>query len=189
MCDRILPPNVDEVTELLFVSEVPLPADLAMVFAAADEEDMARRTRRGVELYTQGHAQRLLVTGGGVLACGKPESKRMSQLAREMGVPVEHLLVEDQSANTFDNVRFSLQLLQDQNLLQQVGTVILTSSEWHMRRVLLTAKKYFPETIKFVCCPTQEGYNRDNWFKSGGGRRTVMNEAELLAAFQMTGAL
>jgi vancomycin permeability regulator SanA len=183
------PMSDDEVARTVFVREVPIPANLAMVFADANELGMVRRTKRGVELYRQGHVPRLLVTGGGVLARKDPEAKRMAQIAREMGVLAEDLLVEDQSANTFDNVRFSLRLLKDGKLLNELGTIILVSSEWHMRRVLLTMKKYFPVTIGLVCCPTLEGFNRENWTDSEEGRRTVMNEAELLAAFQMTGAL
>ena len=55
----------DEITQLLFVSADPVPADLAMVFVAANQVDLARRTARGVELYRTGHVPRLLVTGGG----------------------------------------------------------------------------------------------------------------------------
>jgi hypothetical protein len=189
MPDPIQPMNDDDVARTVFVREEPIPADLAMVFADADEVGMVRRTTRGVELYRQGQVPRLLVTGGGVLARKDPEAKRMAQIARDLGVPAEDVLVEDQSSNTFDNVRFSLQLLKDDRLLEELGTILLVSSEWHMRRVLLTMKKYFPATIRFLCCPTLEGFNRDNWTESDEGRRTVMNEAELLAAFQMTGAL
>ena len=189
MSDSISPPNDHEITRTLFVRESPVPADLAMVFAAADEEGMTRRTKRGVDLYQQGHVPRLLVTGGGVLAHKDPKATRMAQMAREMGIPPENLLVEDKSGNTFDNARFSLQVLKDRDLLEDLDAIILVSSEWHMRRVLLTTKKYFPETIRFVCCPTLEGFNRENWTDSDAGRRTVMQEAELLEAFQMTGAL
>jgi vancomycin permeability regulator SanA len=179
----------DEIARSVFVREEPVPADLAMVFADADEVGMIRRTKRGVALYRQEYVPRLLVTGGGVLARKDPEAKRMAQISCDLGVPAKDLLVEDQSANTFDNVRFSLQLLKDRELLDVLGVILLVSAEWHMRRVLLTMKKYFPATIRLVCCPTLEGFNRDNWTESDEGRRSVMNEAELLAAFQMTGAL
>jgi uncharacterized Zn finger protein len=45
-----------------------------MLFAAANEVDMERRTRRGVELYKAGCVTKLLVTGGGVLARTHPEA-------------------------------------------------------------------------------------------------------------------
>jgi hypothetical protein len=73
----------EQISELLFVSEEPAAADLAMVFAAACEQQMQQRTLRGVELWRQGYVPRVLVTGGGVLAQRNPEAKRMAQIARE----------------------------------------------------------------------------------------------------------
>ena len=64
----------DQISELLFVREEPVRGDLAMVFGAANELDMIRRTRRGVQLYQQGYVSRLLVTGGGTLAMVRPEA-------------------------------------------------------------------------------------------------------------------
>lgn len=72
----------DEISELLFVRDEPIRADLAMIFGAANEEDLARRTRQGVRLYREGYVPRLLVTGGGVLALTRPEAARMADLAR-----------------------------------------------------------------------------------------------------------
>ena len=63
-----------EITDLLFACHDPTPVDLAMVFAAANEVDMERRTRRGVELYKAGCVTKLLVTGGDVLARTRPEA-------------------------------------------------------------------------------------------------------------------
>jgi uncharacterized SAM-binding protein YcdF (DUF218 family) len=179
----------DEITELLFVREAPAKADLAMVFAAANELDLAHRTRRGAALYHEGFAAKLLVTGGGVLAGIRPETKRMKDIAREHRVPDEDLLVEDRSSNSFDNVRFSLELLEQRDLLRRLSTVILVSSEWHMRRVLLTMKAFFPGNLRFLCCPTTEGCTRENWRGSQACRREVMREALLLETFLETGAI
>ena len=179
----------EEITKLLFCCDEPCSADLAMVFGAANELDLARRTKRGVELYRSGFVPRLLVTGGGVLARTRPEAKRMAEIARELGVPAPDLLVEDRSANTFENVNFSIALLDNHGLLEHLASVILVSSEWHMRRVLLTVQASFSRPIRFICCPTREGCNRQNWTDSEVCRNEVLNEALLLEAFLETGAL
>lgn len=178
-----------QITEFLFVRENPVSAELAMVFGAATEEDLACRTRRGVELYREGFVPRLLVTGGGVLARKCPEAKRMAEIARELGVPDGDLLVESRSSNTFDNVRFSRALLEAQGLLGRLTSVLLVSSEWHMRRVLLTAKAYFPSQLRLLCCPTTEGCNRENWTLSAAYRNDVLQEFCLLEALEETGAI
>ena len=179
----------EEITELLFVCEEPVRAELAMVFAADSEEDMLRRTERAVELYRDGYARRLLVTGGGVLARKRPEAKQMARIARELGVPDSDLLVEDRSANTFHNVRFSLALLEERGLLKELRTVLLVSSQWHMRRVLLTMRAYFPAQLRLVCCPTTRGCTRRTWTRSDACRQMVLRELELLVAFRESGAI
>jgi hypothetical protein len=179
----------DQITGLLFVREEPVRADLAMVFDAANEEDLARRSRRGVELYRRGYAPRLLVTGGGVLALTRPEAARMADLARQLGVPEADLLVEAGSNNTFANAHYSLDLLRERGLLEGLATVLLVSSEWHMRRVLLTVQATFPQGIRLVCCPTPEGCTRETWTASEGCRREVIQELELLSNYREAGLL
>ena len=58
-----------------------------------------------------------------------------------------------------------------------------------MRRVLLTVQASFSRPIRFICCPTGEGCNRQNWTDSEVCRNEVLNEAMLLEAFLETGAL
>jgi vancomycin permeability regulator SanA len=147
----------DQISELLFVCEEPVRGNLAMVFGAANELDLFRRMRQGVQLYQQGYVPRLLVTGGGTLALVKPAALRMADLARQLGVPGSDLLVEPCSNNTFANARESLELLRGRGLLDDLSTILLVSSEWHMRRVLLTVQKTFRPGLRFVCCPTLEG--------------------------------
>src|SRR4051812_42181998 len=179
----------DEITGLLFVREEPVRADLALVFGAADEEDLARRTRQGVRLYREGYVPRLLVTGGGVLALARPEAARMADLARRLGVPEADLLAEDRSNTTVANARYSLDLLRERGLLEGLATVLLVSSEWHMRRVLLTVQATFPRGLRFVCCPTPEGCTRETWTASEGCRGEEIREWELFSAFREAGLL
>jgi hypothetical protein len=179
----------DEIGPLLFVREEPVRADLAMVFGAANEEDLARRTRRGVELYKKGYVPRLLVTGGGILALARPEAVRMAELSRQLGVPEADLLVESRSSTTAANGRYSLDLLLKRGLMEGLETVLLVSSEWHMRRVLLTMQATFPQGIRFVCCPTQEGCTQENWTASEECRKEVLQEVELLVGFREAGLL
>ena len=68
----------DEITDLLFVREEPIAADLAMVFGAANEIDLARRTHRGVQLYHDRFVSKLVVTGA-----GHPKAKRMADALAE----------------------------------------------------------------------------------------------------------
>jgi uncharacterized SAM-binding protein YcdF (DUF218 family) len=179
----------EEISDLLFARDEPIPADLIMVFAAATEEDLIRRTRHGVDLYQQGYAPRLLVSGGGTLALTHPEAVRMGDLARRLGVPEGDLLVDSRSSNTFANARYSVELLREHGLLDELKTVILVSSEWHMRRVLLTVKATFPPGLCLVCSPTSEGCVRETWAASETCRAEILQELSILQAFRESGLL
>lgn len=178
-----------EITALVFLRHNPVPAELAIVFGAANEADLVRRTSRGVELYRAGLVPKLLLTGGGVLARESPEAQQMGALAQSAGVLECDLLVEDRSENTFENLAFSVALLQERSLLDHLTTVLLVSSEWHMGRVLLTAKRYFQSQVSLVCCPTLEGCSRENWTASAACRRVVRAEAALCHTFLSAGAI
>jgi uncharacterized SAM-binding protein YcdF (DUF218 family) len=98
-------------------------------------------------------------------------------------------LVEPRSNNTFANVRYSLELLLDRGLTDRLKTVLLVSSEWHMRRVSLTMQAVFPGTVRLVCCPTPEGCTRETWRGSEACRREVLQELSILQSFQEAGLL
>lgn len=164
----------------IFVCEEPAPSDLALVFRSSAEDDLQGRTRRAVALYRAGFMPKLLMSGGSAPPGAQPEAKRMANLTRQLGVPNSDIVVEDRSIKTFQNVEFSLSLLQNEELLTELTRVILVSSEWDMRRVFLTAKKYFPAVVKFVCCPTLEGCNHENWTRDEACRKVVISEARLL---------
>ena len=136
-------------------------------------------------MYRSGLVPTLLLTGGGA----NPEARRMADVARTLGVPDADLIVEDRSSSTFENAQFSVEVLRQRGVLDGISSILLISSEWHMRRVLLTARRYFPSHIRFTCCPTSEGCTRDNWMSSDACRREVEAEARLLSTFLMTGAL
>jgi vancomycin permeability regulator SanA len=179
----------EEISVLLFVREVPIRADLAMVFAAATEEDLIRRTRQGIRLYQDGYVPKLLVTGGGTLALTHPEAVRMGDLARQSGVAEADLLVESRSSNTFANARYSLELIRERGLLDRLSSVILVSSEWHMRRVLLTMEATFPPGLRLVCCPTLEGCARETWASSEVCRAEVLQELSIFLTFREAGVI
>jgi hypothetical protein len=129
------------------------------------------------------------MTGGGTLAGRRPEAVRMRDLAVRLGVPEADLLVEDRSANTFANARYSLELLREPGRPAGLGAVLLVSSEWHMRRVLLTVRAIFPPGVRLVCCPTPEGCTRETWAGSPACRAVVLRELAVFQAFRSAGLL
>ncbi|NUM36050.1 MAG: YdcF family protein [Candidatus Brocadiae bacterium] len=160
--------------EWLCIRENPISADIAIVFGSAREIDLQQRIQQGIKLYKDGFVPKLLLTGRGDM----DEAILMEKIAIQCGVPKSNLLIEACSDNTVENVKFSLELLQKTEFLDRIFTIILVSSAWHMRRVLLITKKYFPPHIVFACYPPTE-----NEIPSDEEEKILLTEAILAKAF------
>ncbi|WP_256703640.1 YdcF family protein [Paenibacillus peoriae] len=71
---------------------------------------------RVATLYHSGIAQFILPSGGTTLHVETTEWEFLKNVGVALGVPSESLLKEDKATNTFENVRFSLEVLQQQGI-------------------------------------------------------------------------
>ncbi|RDC63999.1 YdcF family protein [Adhaeribacter pallidiroseus] len=124
------------------VNHTVQPADCIMVLGSHD----LRVAERGAELWLQGYAPWLLLAGGlGRLTLGlwqETEADKFASVARQMGVPAEHILIENRSTNTGENVALAYQLLQARQI--QVNRFILVQKPYMERRTLATFEKQWP---------------------------------------------
>lgn len=111
------------------------------------------RLIKGVLLYREARAPKLIFTGGSVVGIkaklghtvlGKSASEGrfteaglMRDIAVGMGVPAGDCLVEDKSLSTFENLKYLKAYMEKESL----KTATLVSSPLHMKRTALTAKK------------------------------------------------
>ncbi|KAK7914527.1 glycosyl hydrolase family 3 N terminal domain-containing protein [Apiospora marii] len=129
------------------------PVDAVFCLCSLD----VRVARRAAELFLEGYGDRLIFSGGvGRLTEGrfaKPEAEVFADIAREMGVPAEKLVVENRSTNTGENVRFVWDLLQQSELA--VRSFVLVQKPYMERRTYATFKKQWPnpETAITVTSP------------------------------------
>jgi uncharacterized SAM-binding protein YcdF (DUF218 family) len=86
-----------------------------------------RVAERAAQLFLDGYGEYLIFSGGsGKLTQDrftKPEAEVFADIARDMGVPEEKLIVEPRSTNTGENVRFTYALLQERGQGQDGGGV------------------------------------------------------------------
>ena len=106
-------------------------ADAIVVLGCSSAAHLARRIERGVELFRQGAAPLLLLSGGGHGA--EPEAVIMRRLALASGVPEAALLLEPHSRNTWENAEESAHLLR----LRGLRRVVLVSDRAHLPRAAL----------------------------------------------------
>ncbi len=126
-------------------------ADLILVLGSHD----TRVAERGAQLFLDGWAPWLMFSGGlGRLTSGmweQSEADKFSGIAIKMGVPKDKILVENQSTNTGENIRFSRELLRRHNLSPQ--KFILVQKPYMERRTYATFGQNWPEKEIIVTSP------------------------------------
>lgn len=104
------------------------------------------------------HAARLYHAGKAPLIFCSGISSRWSTLPllKDLGVPMECVVVEDQSRNTEENAKFTERILLGRDVSRtriSKPRILLVTSAWHMRRSEFMFKKYAPG-LDVVPCPT-----------------------------------
>jgi len=126
-------------------------SDAIVVLCSHDE----RVAERGAELFLDNWAPLLIFSGGlGAITKGlwtEPEAIRFSRIAESMGVPPEHILVEDKSTNTGENVRYTRDLLRRKAL--DPNRFIAVQKPYMERRTYATFRKVWPEKALVVTSP------------------------------------
>ena len=133
------------VAEPLREDRLPTRSDAIVVFAGGVGESgqagggQQERLKQAVDLYKGGYADVLLISSGFVYSFKEAESMRA--LAIDQGVPASRIELELRARNTYQNVVFV------EEILQQKGwrKILLVSSPYHMRRANMVWRKVAPE--------------------------------------------
>ncbi|MDP2318111.1 MAG: ElyC/SanA/YdcF family protein [Acidobacteriota bacterium] len=139
----------------LQVSAPPQAADAIVVFAGGVGESgkagggFQERVAQAVDLYRAGYAPKLIFSSGYVFTLR--EAEVMKAVAIDNGVPADAILLEEQAANTHQNVTFTKQMLDR----HQWRRILLVSSPYHMRRAVWTWHKLAP-AIEVTPTPVAE---------------------------------
>ncbi len=141
---------------LLGKTDYRRPADAIVVFGARARADgkpshvLADRVRTACELYHQGLAPRLIVSGGpGEGAIHETECMRRTAL--ELGVPDEAILLDPEGHSTWETARNTREMFRE----QAVGQVLAVSHFYHLPRIKLAFQRHGYE----VCTvPAQQKY-------------------------------
>lgn len=175
--------SLHEVTEHLFLRDDPARSDLIFVFGGRKLE----RAERAAELYQQGFAPRVLVTGGDKRGTGRPEAAVLGEVLLARGVPPAAILTETRSGNTVENVLYGRAALEEAGWLSELASALLVSAPYHMRRASQVFARYFPG-VTVRCCPDHRAdLTVANWPLSAEGRQIVFRELEKVRTYVYRG--
>jgi hypothetical protein len=130
--------------------------------------------------YQRGLAPLIIVTGGVNRHNGIVEGQAFRQFLLDRGVPDAAIRVEDQSANTSQNVEYALPFLRE---ALSAGLRIAAISKWYHRRAVHLLKTYIRDVGPFYAISWEPVYagklvTRDGWPQIPDGARRVIREWE-----------
>ncbi|CAJ1003625.1 MAG: YdcF family protein [Brevibacillus sp.] len=118
-------------------SAAPQKADVAIVLGAAvwgDQPSPGLRERLdlALQLYREGYVPTLIVSGGLGDGKGVTEAQVMRNYLVEQGVPADRILMESEATNTYENLLFSRQIMQQNGL----HSALVVSHDYHLARAM-----------------------------------------------------
>ena len=128
----------------LKLSDPPQKADAIVVLGGGVGEtgtpgkNTIERARYAADLYNADWAPVIIFSSGYVYSY--QEAEDMKLIATSIGVPKEAILLETRSSNTYENVRFVKEILDQKNW----HSILLVSAPYHLRRVSLVFRKLAP---------------------------------------------
>lgn len=113
-----------------------------------------------IPLYRAGKVKKILLTGGSssVYPDEKSEAKETKKLLLQWKINEADILVEPKARNTYENLVFAKQLLQNRGI---TGELLLVSSGYHLKRGIACAKKLGLEVTPYAT--DFRATTTDNW--------------------------
>jgi len=149
--------------QFLTVDSGDTKADELIVLGGGDG-----RAERAAELFKQGAAPGILVTGYG-------DCESNVELLEKNGVPASAITLEPKALTTLENAEFSIPLLRKMG----AHRVILVTSWFHSRRALACFEHFAPD-IKFYSRPSYIDYQPKKLNREGFSEHVNIEYAKLV---------
>lgn len=175
------------ISEFLFLCDRPAPVDLCVVLGSKYAETMDG----AIELWRKGWTPRILITGHGPKEGQVKEADLFLEYTLDQGVQREVILVEREARHTRDNFELSAPIVEAEIGWLNTKRVALIGKPYHMRRALMTARRFWPEHIEYLMLPSNlaQDLKADNWWDSEWGRTRIMDELRRIGEYGAKGDL
>lgn len=145
--------------------------------------NQAAPARIAAERYHRGQAPLIIATGGINRHTGIIEGREFARQLQDAGIPPDAIRVEDQSADTWQNVDLSMPHLRE---ALATGLRLTVVSKWYHRRAIMALHTRLPEAGPLHAIAWDPAYadtlvTRENWPDIPDGRRRVIRERQEVA--------
>ncbi len=169
---------------------VEKPCDYGIVFGGVSM--IPYRTNVALDLYQRELVDKLVLTGGvGLFNKDRqvPEAYKMYEFFKAMGVLDSDLIMESHSRNTSENVKFLLEMLEQENGLDNKSFAVITS-DFHVRRCIGALRSAINIPIEVYASAAKDGVtDLEHWHSNHYGRRMILTEALLLLHYAKLGLI
>ena len=143
------------------------------------------------KLFDKKYSDRILITGHSKEKLKDIEADRFFKRGIELGIPEKTFLLEREATNSKENIIFSKPIIDKEIGFNNIKTILFVCKAFHSRRVLMTAKKFFPTNIKFCFYPVIDERNirKENWWKNDITKTRVLEEIRRISEYTLSGDL
>ena len=147
--------HIERLWRYMQLSDDLIRSDCLFVLGSND----VRVAEYAAQLYLQGWAEYLIFSGGvGRLTADVfdlSEAETFAQIARDLGVPNNKIIIEDKATNTGENILFTHQILRQNNL--DFNSFILVQKPYMERRTYASFRQQWPTPVKHLCVTSPKG--------------------------------
>lgn len=180
--------TIEAITNLLFVQNTLPKADLIFVFGNDWLETMDDVAR----LYHRNVCGTVIITGHSALSDrAETEAKRFYDRGIELGIPAGSMILEEEATNTKENILKSVPLIEERIGINRMKSILFVCKAFHTRRVLMTARNVFPDTVAYGFHPTldERDIRATNWWTTPDRQERVLAEVRRIAEYALKGDL
>jgi uncharacterized SAM-binding protein YcdF (DUF218 family) len=166
----LLPVVLNKSAEALIRNDELIKADIVMAFAG---DALNNRERHAVELYRQGWAKKLVISGAQV-AWGINTADLAKRFVLGMGVPESDILMVRETRNTRTEAQELEKLMRANNF----RSAIVVTSAFHSRRATYTAESAAKD-FEFISSPVAPGapeWHPSRWWSRRKDMITTIRE-------------
>lgn len=133
-------------------------ADAIVAISGGETES---RAREAIRLYHEGYAPTLIFSGAALDPHSPSNAAAMQRQALISGVPKKDILLEEDSANTYENAAGVARIVKE----RQYKSILLVTSPYHQRRASLTFQHELGPDVKIINhSTTDQNWRRSKWW-------------------------
>lgn len=165
-------PLLQEVADFLIVEETAATSDVIIVLGG---EIKGERTKKAVDLYKKGYADRLLFSDGTDLSWRTKAVDEMVALALELNTPEKNIFKETKSRSTYENATYSKDMMIENNWT----SAIVVTTDWHTKRSQHVFDQVFKGSgiqLTYAGAPDERIDSLKEWWKDSEKQQIVLTE-------------